>query len=201
MARPQADDYHDKRSRILEIAADLFAKNGFHATSISDIAAECSTSKSRLYHYFSSKEQVLYEILVGHAQNLSNSFLPIFENEGLKSAEKLEKFATHLLLNNLKFKSNHKLILGEMDALGPKQRREVSGLLRRPIEAIYATLVDINPTLAQEKQMQFPVAMMFIGMINWTHTWFSSDGELSPEIFAKLLCGTFINGFSNVDLT
>lgn len=200
MARPQADDYHDKRLRILDVATELFAKNGFHATSITDIAAECSTSKSRLYHYFASKEQVLYEILLGHAQNLSQALLPILDDGELQPAEKLDKFAKHLLLKNLKFRAAHKLILGEMDALSLKQRDEVASLLRRPIEALYGTLAEINPDLTREKSMQFPVAMMFIGMINWTHTWFSQDGEITPDTFATLLCDIFINGFAGANL-
>ncbi|MBL4870743.1 MAG: TetR/AcrR family transcriptional regulator [Robiginitomaculum sp.] len=200
MARPQAQDYDHKRQLILNEATRLFAQNGFHATSVTDIADACATSKSRLYHYFTSKEQVLYEILRGHAQSLSRSFLPILEDQYLDPAAKLEKFATHLLLKNLKFKANHKLILSEMDALNSAQRREVARLLRRPIEAISEMLVAINPTLEREKSMQFPIAMMFIGMINWTHTWFSRDGELSPEHFAKLLCDIFMNGFSSAAL-
>ncbi len=201
MARPQANDYHDKRAHIIDVATHLFAQNGFHATSVTDIATACSTSKSRLYHYFSSKEQVLYEILLGHAQNLSQTLLPILADEDLSAADKLEKFATHLLLKNLKFRANHKLILGEMEALSPKQRDEVASLLRRPIEALYGALAEINPNLKREKAMQFPVAMMFIGMINWTHTWFSEEGEISPDIFAKLLCNIYINGLSEASLT
>ena len=62
MARTQAKDYLDKRRRILDAATVLFADKGFHATSVSDIAKACDTSKSRLYHYFTAKEQLLYEI-------------------------------------------------------------------------------------------------------------------------------------------
>ena len=200
MARTQASDYHDKRMRILDAATDLFARKGFHATSITDIAQMCDTSKSRLYHYFISKEQLLYEILRDHALVLRDSFLPITSDEALSAAQKLEKYAAHLLFRNITFRAKHKLILGELDALSPEKRQEVSGLLRQPIESIFDILVELNPQLEKRATMKFPAAMMFIGMINWTHTWFASDGELSTEVFAKLLCDTFVNGFSNIDM-
>ena len=81
-----------------------------------------------------------------------------------------------------------------------KKKQEVSGLLRQPIESIFDILVELNPQLETRATMKFPAAMMFLGMINWTHTWFASDGELSTEAFAKLLCDTFVNGFSNIDM-
>ena len=200
MARTQASDYYEKRANILDVATQLFAQNGFHATSIMDIATACQTSKSRLYHYFSSKEQVLYEILFDHASTLGASFEPIVNDANLAPEAKLRKFAENLLLRNIKFRAKHKLILGELDALPPAQRQEVTTLLRQPIEAIFSTLNLINPGMAKDTSLQFPVAMLFIGMINWTHTWFSGDGDLSPEVFAKLMCDTFIGGFANVDL-
>ena len=200
MARTQAKDYLDKRMHILDVATGLFADKGFHATSISDIAEACDTSKSRLYHYFVSKEQLLFEILHSHACGLRDIFAPMSERGNMDAAQILETFAAQLIFKNITSRAQHKLILGELDALSEPHRTEIAGLLRQPIESIYGILAEINPQLATHASTKFPVAMMLIGMINWTHTWFSKDGELSPEVFAKLLSQTFIRGFANVDL-
>ncbi len=200
MARTKADDYNKKRASILDAATGLFAEKGFHATSISDIAKSCRTSKSRLYHYFTSKEQVLYEILRDHALSLRDTFEPLNGDTSLAPQQKLESVARRMLLKNVRFRAKHKLILGELDALPNAQRAEVASLLRKPIESIFDTLAEINPDFTMDKSMQFPAAMMFFGMINWTHTWFSEEGELSPEFFAKLISDTFVNGFSNAGL-
>ncbi|PHR91684.1 MAG: TetR family transcriptional regulator [Robiginitomaculum sp.] len=195
MARPQANDYKKKREHILQVATQLFAQQSFHATSITDIAKACNTSKSRLYHYFPSKEQVLYEILNEHAQTLVNTFLPIIKEPTLDAKERLEKYARHFLRINVKFRAQHKLILGELDALPQAQRDQIAASLRQPVEAIFDTLVELNPKL--EEKLQFPVTMMFIGMLNWTHTWFEEDGNLSIEKFSAMICETFLNGFTN----
>jgi TetR/AcrR family transcriptional regulator, fatty acid metabolism regulator protein len=49
----------DKRRQILDAAVRVFARKGFHATRVSDIAAEASVAHGLLYHYFESKDKVL----------------------------------------------------------------------------------------------------------------------------------------------
>ena len=112
----------------------------------------------------------------------------------IDAREQLENYARTLLGINVKYRNQHTLILGELDALSFEQNKEVSLLIRRTIESLYPSLLEINPTL--QKHMYFPTAMMFVGMINWTHTWFDGSGDVSVEGFAKLLCTTFLDGFS-----
>lgn len=64
MARPQAPDYADRRQAMLDSAAALYARHGFLGASIVDLAVACGVSKSLLYHYFGSKEDILFEIML-----------------------------------------------------------------------------------------------------------------------------------------
>ena len=48
-----------KKELILESALELFAENGFHATSISQIAKKAGISKGLIYNYFESKNEIL----------------------------------------------------------------------------------------------------------------------------------------------
>jgi TetR/AcrR family transcriptional regulator, fatty acid metabolism regulator protein len=52
----------DKRRQILDAAVRVFARQGFHSTRVSDIADEAGVAYGLVYHYFSSKEQVLNEL-------------------------------------------------------------------------------------------------------------------------------------------
>ena len=49
----------DKRRQILDAAVTVFARQGFHATRVSDIADEAGVAYGLVYHYFNSKDQVL----------------------------------------------------------------------------------------------------------------------------------------------
>jgi TetR/AcrR family fatty acid metabolism transcriptional regulator len=52
----------DKRRQILDAAIRVFARQGFHATRVSDIADEAGVAYGLVYHYFNSKEEVLNEL-------------------------------------------------------------------------------------------------------------------------------------------
>jgi TetR/AcrR family fatty acid metabolism transcriptional regulator len=54
----------DKRRQILDAAVRVFARQGFHATRVSDIADEAGVAYGLVYHYFSSKDEVLNEVFI-----------------------------------------------------------------------------------------------------------------------------------------
>jgi TetR/AcrR family transcriptional regulator, fatty acid metabolism regulator protein len=54
----------DRRRQILDAAIRVFARQGFHACRVSDIAREAGVAYGLVYHYFDSKEQVLNELFV-----------------------------------------------------------------------------------------------------------------------------------------
>lgn len=54
----------DKRRQILDAAIRVFARQGFHATRVSDIADEAGVAYGLVYHYFNSKDEVLNELFL-----------------------------------------------------------------------------------------------------------------------------------------
>jgi AcrR family transcriptional regulator len=54
----------DRRRQILDAAIGVFARQGFHACRVSDIANEAGVAYGLVYHYFDSKDQVLNELFV-----------------------------------------------------------------------------------------------------------------------------------------
>ena len=54
----------DRRRQILDAAVRVFARQGFHACRVSDIAREAGVAYGLVYHYFNSKDQVLNELFV-----------------------------------------------------------------------------------------------------------------------------------------
>ncbi|HEX8754381.1 MAG TPA: TetR/AcrR family transcriptional regulator [Solirubrobacterales bacterium] len=52
----------DKRRQILDAAVRVFARQGFHATRVADIADEAGVAYGLVYHYFRSKDEVLNEL-------------------------------------------------------------------------------------------------------------------------------------------
>jgi TetR/AcrR family fatty acid metabolism transcriptional regulator len=54
----------DRRRQILDAAIRVFARQGFHACRVSDIAREAGVAYGLVYHYFDSKDQVLNELFM-----------------------------------------------------------------------------------------------------------------------------------------
>jgi len=54
----------DKRRQILDAAIRVFARQGFHATRVSDIADDAGVAYGLVYHYFRSKDEVLNELFI-----------------------------------------------------------------------------------------------------------------------------------------
>jgi AcrR family transcriptional regulator len=63
IVRDDNDDTPDRRSRMLESAKDAFLRFGFERSSMADIAAGAGVSRTALYHYFPSKEEVLRSVV------------------------------------------------------------------------------------------------------------------------------------------
>src|SRR6185295_13232234 len=62
MASSKAAPAIDKRRQILDAAIRVFARQGFHATRVADIADEAGVAYGLVYHYFKSKDEVLNEL-------------------------------------------------------------------------------------------------------------------------------------------
>jgi TetR/AcrR family fatty acid metabolism transcriptional regulator len=82
----------DKRRQILDAAIRVFARQGFHSTRVSDIADEAGVAYGLVYHYFSSKDEVLNE-LFSERWSLLLSAIEESDREGASPRAKLEAVA------------------------------------------------------------------------------------------------------------
>jgi AcrR family transcriptional regulator len=94
----------EKKTLIMDVALEYFASEGYHNTSISQIAKKAGISKGLMYNYFASKEELLKEIFNKSMLEISNSFDP--DKDGHLSEEEFELFVRryfHVLREKLSF--------------------------------------------------------------------------------------------------
>ena len=77
MARPRSAAYDDQRDAILAARRELFARRGYTATSMNDVAAACGVSKATLYHYVRDKQALLAQITADHVARLEALVLDV----------------------------------------------------------------------------------------------------------------------------
>ena len=85
------------REKILSVALELFAKKGYHASSISQIAKKAKISKGLMYNYFASKEKLLDEIIQEGFNSLAE--LKYEGRRGVDPEKQLEEFIDAILDN------------------------------------------------------------------------------------------------------
>ena len=86
----------DKRRRILDAAIRVFARQGFHATRVSDIADEAGVAYGLVYHYFRSKEAVMTELFTVRWALLLQASDELYERD-IPAQEKLSGIAEFII--------------------------------------------------------------------------------------------------------
>jgi AcrR family transcriptional regulator len=198
MARPQAPEYDDRRQLILDEAARLIAADGFHKASMSGIAAACNVSKAALYHYFPSKEAILYSILADHTELLLDTVRRVAAGDGSGEA-RLRELSRELMAIYVHSTDRHVVLLNGLGALPELQHKRIVALQNEIVETVASILETVNPELAGDRLRRRPATMIFMGMINWTYTWFRESGPMSPEAFADLVTDVALGGLPALD--
>src|ERR1700704_2745830 len=83
-----ASDGGDRREQILRAAQKLFADQGFRETNLGDVATQLGFRRQAVYHYFRSKEEILYELIDRAGKAVEASAQPTLDSD-LPPAEKL----------------------------------------------------------------------------------------------------------------
>lgn len=198
MARTRSPDYDTIQASILDRTAALFASRGYAATSIGDIAAACECSKSRLYHYFESKESILWAMLSEHVDTLLDECEASMAGGG-DPVERFHRLIRYFLEVYAVSSDKHVVLLTCLDFLPPDKRDEVVGKQRRLIAYLTEILGAIRPDLRGDSRLAHVDTMLFFGMINWTYTWYRLDGPISPDALARRAVDIFLSGYARAE--
>ena len=196
MARPQAEDYGDKRQAILDAAAALFARIGYAHAKLADVARACGATKSMLYHYFPAKEDLLFEIIRDHAEGNLAALEQVLARAA-PPEERLRALVGTWVRRSLSARAGHAVLMYDLKFLPPRQHRAIVDVERRMIERVGELVAEVNPALRRGRPpQQKTYALLLFGMLNWTETWFRSSGPLSPEEMAERIFRLFLHGLA-----
>ena len=197
MARTQALDYGEKRNAILKRSARLFADGGFERTSMSSVAGECGVSKPLLYHYYTNKEELLFDIINGHLEELCAAITEA-DDPAAEPEERLRILVRTLLDCYRDADAEHKVQINALSAL-PADKQDALKALERKLVTVFAEAVKgINPAVDDKKSILKPVTMSLFGMLNWHYMWFRPKGGISREDYAELATDLFVKGLKGI---
>jgi AcrR family transcriptional regulator len=164
--------------QILAAAAELFRLRGYHAVGIRELADAVGLSTSTLYHYYRTKQDILFAIIDGFLTEFADRLVPILRDPGLTPTERLERIVTEHL--ELTVRRSKELLTGDpvLNAMTPEQQAAITELRRRYRDAVRDVLVEGNA--AGEFSVTDPLltAMAMLDMLDGVRVWYHPDGPL-----------------------
>jgi TetR/AcrR family transcriptional regulator, cholesterol catabolism regulator len=183
------------RDLILESAAQVFCQKGYNGASMADIAKAVGLQKATLYHHFGSKQEILAELLDRAMDIVTENMTQILLLDS-RPDEKL-KLAMRAYLQVLCEQPDlSSVLLLEYRSLekGLYNRHIVN---RDKFEKMWRDLIreGVDAGILRGESVSMTVRAM-LGVMNWTITWYRSEGKLSGEEIADLFSNLFLDGIS-----
>lgn len=184
-----------RKRRVYKVATKTLFQKGYDKTSIRDIAKATDMTTAGLYYYFKSKEEMLFQILDGHMNDMISGIekIPTDETDALGLIKSYINYQIHTYCTD-KFRT--KLILNDDDCLTGKwydqiknKQRQYLGYWGVAIEKYCLENGLPTDNIAID-------AHCLVGMCAWIYRWYNPKGEITPDMLAQKIFQTFMFGLS-----
>ncbi|MDM7255728.1 MAG: TetR family transcriptional regulator [Paracoccus sp. (in: a-proteobacteria)] len=182
---------------MLISAARVFAELGMEKASMSQIATRSSVSKALLYHYYSSKDALIFDIVRSHLQELEEA-VEAADDASATPEIRLRGLVRAVLENYRDADDQHKVQLNGTAALSADQSAELRLIERRIVGRFSDVIALVNPHLNEDRALLMPVTMSLFGMMNWVYMWFRDGGKLTRQDYADLATTLILEGVKAV---
>jgi len=183
----------DRRlSEILRHATEVFCDKGYEGASMRDLSRATGMSLAGLYHYFGSKERLLYLIQ-------KDTFTTIVEQlkARLECIADPEQRIRVFIQNHLEYfvahQSGLKVLSHEDEALKNGFASELAAIKRQYYRLCVGLMDDLKP----ERRLEFnsrTAVMSLFGMINWIYTWYNPRVDGTAEELARQMSDLLLSG-------
>jgi AcrR family transcriptional regulator len=181
------------RDDILDAAAQVIRKKGFHGASMSDIADVVNLQKASLYHHVSSKQEILLALL-DRALGMLTDHIAVIASQPIPADQKLRQMIRgylSVLADNADLTAvllfEHRSLDKKTHARHVPHRDRFEGLWR-----------DVFNEGVREKTFNCKDAALAVralmGVMNWTLTWYKPNGGKSIEQIADEYADLMLNG-------
>lgn len=175
----------DRRGVLLSAAARLFGRDGYHATSVRDIARDVGILSGSIYYHVASKEDLLLEVHEAGVKRISQAVRDAISRSSPNAWDRLEAACiAHVtaLLGNQEFGT---IVSPQFISTLPKSLWKPVTKQRHAYEEIFRELVDALPLLDVVQRRYLRLSLL--GSLNWTQTWYHPGGDTPPVIAKRIV--------------
>ena len=182
------------REKILKEAVHLFASRGFDATSVQDIVAAAHVTKGAFYYYFTSKNDLLYEIHQGFMA-VANAHAEATLALGLTPEETLRALIVTLIEGIATFQEEVTVFFREMHRLSPEHHSAMRADRDR-YERVYSAVIEqgqadgaFRSDISSRLQ-----TLGILSMCNGTYHWYRRGGSVPAQAIGKAFADMLLVG-------
>jgi AcrR family transcriptional regulator len=187
--------HRPQKSRMLSKARLLFWENGYRGTSMKDIAEASGCKPPNLYNFFSSKEEILFEVLREEMEQILSPIRHLEEDDSTHPTDQLRMIIRSHLEVTLSYRRSGKLLFDvELESLSREKRKEIKGM-RDDYDRIIRKIIRRGKDRGCFSDVDEKLAgFMIASMITRTRIWFHpkkgvSVGKLGEFIYQFVLEG------------
>ncbi|MFC9359188.1 TetR/AcrR family transcriptional regulator [Rhodococcus sp. NPDC057014] len=200
-AREESSEvYDERREQLLRAAAKVFRAKGFHATSVSDIAAEFGSDRASLYYYVGSKKE-LFEMVVEQAVLENVQMAEQIRDGAGEPAAKLREILIGLMRSyDANYPQLFVFLQEDTDRLAGKDeawRERMQEWSRRYFRAVRDVIGAGMESGVFASQL--PVAVIaqgVVGMVSWSHRWYQPDMGVPAERIGAGFADMLLDGLT-----
>ena len=182
------------QDEILAAAAKLFAERGFRAVTIDDIASSLDYTKSVVYYYFKSKNEILWQIFVRIYDSYFEGIAAI-RARNLPPTEAIALIIRRHALNVMEKREWTAIYFREESELTDQQRREIAKK-KRQYDAMIEEIYEAGMEAGVFRRMPKHIAVSgLLGMCNWLYVWYKEQGAFSADEIADYCTNLLANGY------
>jgi AcrR family transcriptional regulator len=186
----------DRRTQIVRIATRLFSEQGYAQTTLDHVATEIGFTKPAIYHWFDSKDQILFEIHRDIVQPALEEVREIRQTGGSPRTQLEAILAAHVR-RVLRNRDANTVFAREAAALSPTKAAEIRSMDREyenEVRAVYSQGVaagefaDVDPVVAVGS---------LLSACSWVSGWFRDDGPLDADSVVAMIGSLLAAGYES----
>lgn len=182
-----------RKESVVEASIRLFAEKGYHGTTVRDIAEESGMLSGSLYAHITSKEDLLFEIVLRAADQFLAAVRPIAAEVGPAEERLRRAMAAHMEVMSAS-RDAAVIFMHEWRALSPERRADVARL-RDQYEECLAKIIRSGVATGEFGPVDERFArLLVLSAVNWVYQWYSPDGPLRPEQVADRFADLILSG-------
>ncbi len=161
------------------------------------LAAASGGSKAWIYHYYRSKEAVLYDLLRSYTEDLL-VVVRAADDPALEPRRRFAVLVAAILRSYDDAQSRHAAILNDLARLPVSQREQLRATQREVVDVVAGALAAVEPRLRDRPDLLTPVTMSVFGILNWHYRWFRANGPMSADEYVDIVVALVLDGLGGL---